>query len=107
MDEQLEKSKKIIQEILEQNNIKLIKIYLFGSRARGDFDKNSDFDFFIIIDKDLKFTEKIEINTQIRRKLAENGISADIILQFEKKVEERKNNVGYLSYYVLKEGIII
>jgi len=105
MQSELNIVKKIIEDIITQNNLRLVKIILFGSRARGDYKKESDYDFFVVINKDLSFPEKSEINTQIRRKLAENNISADIILQSEKKLEERKNNVGYLSYYVIKEGI--
>jgi len=107
MEQELKIAKNLIEEILKQNGLKLIKVILFGSRARGDYEKDSDYDFFVIIDKDLTFPQKMEINTKIRRKLVENNISGDIILQCERKVEERKNNVGYLSYYVLKEGITL
>ncbi len=32
-------------------------IYLYGSRARGDFNKGSDYDFLIIVDKKDKYME--------------------------------------------------
>ncbi len=105
MQQKLDIAKKIITDVIIENNLQLIKIILFGSRARWDYKKESDYDFFVVINKDLSFPEKSEINTQIRRRLAENNISADIIMQSEKKLEERKNNVGYLSNYVIKKGI--
>jgi predicted nucleotidyltransferase len=37
-----EKIKKIINKVLEEKGIKVERIVLFGSRARGDFKENSD-----------------------------------------------------------------
>ena len=44
MNEKLKEVKKIIIEELEEENIKVHKIILFGSRARGDFKEDSDWD---------------------------------------------------------------
>jgi len=43
----LEDLRKIVAPIAIEHGI--ICVYLFGSRARGDNDKNSDFDFCIVI----------------------------------------------------------
>jgi hypothetical protein len=37
----------------------MAKIYLFGSRARGDHKKTSDFDVFVIGEGDLKLTMQV------------------------------------------------
>lgn len=37
------------------------KIILYGSRARGDFDKYSDWDFLILIEEKISENQKIEI----------------------------------------------
>jgi len=41
--------KKIILEILYSMKISIKDIILFGSRARGDYKKNSDWDILIIV----------------------------------------------------------
>ena len=49
-----EEEKKAVEEIKERilslSGIKLKGIYLFGSKARGDYDPESDIDLAIIID---------------------------------------------------------
>jgi len=41
----IEELRRIVVPIAEQNGI--TRVRLFGSRARGDFDKDSDYDFLI------------------------------------------------------------
>jgi enterochelin esterase-like enzyme len=59
----------------------------------------------VIVDKGIDFHHKRKITTQIRRLLAKNKIPNDIIIQSASTVEKRKHDVGYLTYYVLKEGV--
>ncbi|MCD6256673.1 nucleotidyltransferase domain-containing protein, partial [Candidatus Aerophobetes bacterium] len=99
--------KTTIKKVLSQFNIKLRKIILFGSRARGDHKKDSDWDCFVIVNSDLDREKKRKIIAKIKMELACFGIPNDIIIQSFRVVEERKNDVGYLTYYVLKEGIEI
>jgi len=99
--------KATIKKILAQFNVKPEKIILFGSRARGDYKKDSDWDCFVIVNSDLDRSEKRKIIANIRIELARYGIPNDVIIQSSRAVEERKNDVGYLAYYVLKEGIEI
>jgi len=105
MDKQVEMAKDVIKEEVESAGLKIINILLFGSRARGNYTKNSDWDFYVIVDKDINFSEKREITRKIRRKLAELKIPNDIIIQPASIVERRRNDVGTLAYYVLKEGV--
>jgi predicted nucleotidyltransferase len=46
----LEDLQKIVAPIAKKHGI--IRVYLFGSRARGDDDENSDFDFCIVAPKE-------------------------------------------------------
>ncbi|MBU2446152.1 MAG: nucleotidyltransferase domain-containing protein [Bacteroidetes bacterium] len=95
----------IIKEEIKKRGIDVKKIILFGSRARNAYKKDSDWDFFVIVDKELDFLKKREIILNVRRRLAELEIPNDIIIQSESIVEQRKNNTGYITYYALKEGI--
>lgn len=107
MEKEIEIAKRIIIEEVKKFGAEIKKIFLFGSRARGNYNKDSDWDFYVVIDKDLDFTLKRKIYAQIRKRLAELRIPVDVFIQSESVVERRKNNVGYLIYYVLKEGKII
>ena len=100
-------AKEIITEEIQKSGLKVEKIYLFGSRARGDFNKDSDWDFFVVVDKDIDFTQKRKIILNIRRRLSEKKIPSDIIIQSQQIIKQRKDNTGYLTYYVLREGIKI
>ncbi|MHC1592379.1 MAG: nucleotidyltransferase domain-containing protein [Candidatus Helarchaeales archaeon] len=105
MDENVEIAREVIRDIVEKNGLEIVKIILFGSRARGEYFKDSDWDFYVIVDKEITRDKKREITRKIRRKLAELKIPNDTIIQSSRLVELRKNDVGYLTHYVLKEGI--
>ena len=99
------KTMEIIREELSKRGIGVERILLFGSRARGDYREDSDWDLFVVIDTSLSFSEKWDIIDTIKVRLAKAGIPNDIILKSKEEVEEDKQDVGKLTYYVLKEGI--
>jgi predicted nucleotidyltransferase len=102
---EIEIIKKIIKESMHKNGILIKQIILFGSRAKGDFRKDSDWDFFVLVDKDLDFHGKWKIINEIKRKLAKLRIPNDIIIKSEKQFNIMKNDVGNISYYIHKEGM--
>jgi uncharacterized protein len=58
------KTEKIIKELLEEIKSKYSEfrgIYLFGSRARGDFDEDSDYDLAFVFDREISTLFKDEI----------------------------------------------
>ena len=99
------KAANIIREELERTEIRVVRIILFGSRATSDFTEDSDWDFLVVVDKELARKEKWDIILKIKRRLAKLKIPNDIIMNSEKQIQERKNDVGYTTYYALKEGI--
>lgn len=107
-DEQtIMKIKEIIMETLNQMSIIVKKIILFGSRARGDFTKYSDYDFLIITERTFTIKEKMGISKRIRAQLAEMYISADIMIKSEEEIEYWKDKIGCVTRYALKGGIVI
>jgi len=48
---EIEELKKFLKEFFKNDNV---KVYLFGSRARGDFRKYSDIDIAVESDNDLR-----------------------------------------------------
>ena len=107
MENTLEIVKKVITDEFKINDIKVKDILLFGSRAKGTYNEDSDWDFFVVIDKDLSFQKKWDIIDKIKIKLAKLKIPNDIILKSEKEIQESKDDVCKITYYVLKEGISI
>ena len=82
--------KKTIEKILQEHNVKPLKIILFGSRARGDHGKDSDWDCFVIIDKNLTRSEKRKITAEIRMELARMSIPNDVIIKSVSDFEREK-----------------
>jgi len=84
---------------------KITKLILFGSRARGDYLKNSDYDF-IIVSPDFKgkfFTKRIAEMYDYWRFFP---INIEPICYTPEEFEEKKKQIGTVRK-ALKEGIEI
>jgi len=97
----------IVRRILNENDINVTRIILFGSRARGDFDETSDWDVLVVIDRELAFPEKHSLITKIQRELAQEKIPNDIIIKSENQFREMKDLPGNISYYANSEGHVL
>lgn len=92
---------KIINKILEV--IIPEKIILFGSRARGDYRNNSDYDLLIIqksAERNQKVAQKIYLNLDL-------PVSVDIIVQTPETLEINKNLFHSAVKDALNEGKVI
>ncbi|MEM5828359.1 MAG: nucleotidyltransferase domain-containing protein [Candidatus Aenigmatarchaeota archaeon] len=104
MDENLKKIKEIILQTAKEMNIEIDKIILFGSRARGDYREDSDYDLLIVTkeklerEKERKF--KIEISLKVVNELE---CAIDIFVYSKEEFEKYKNTYGSLlgiaNYY--------
>lgn len=103
--EAIEQAKRAIAEELEGFGAKPVKVLLFGSRATGHCRADSDWDFYVVVNRELPHSDRREIATRIRTRLAQDDMAADIFIQAENVVQQRANNTGYLTYYALKEGV--
>ena len=103
----MEEISRIIKGELEARGLRILKMVLFGSRAKGSNRPDSDWDILVVIDKRMNFMEKWEIIDAIKIRLARLSIPNDIILKSEEEIEESKDNVGKVTYYALREGIEI
>ena len=93
----------IIDHILSVS--KPIKIILFGSRSRNDFNKNSDIDICVIFDKQRDITRKYKnmIDTLIKT----SPVDVEFKTASIHYIKNRQNNMIELYYYVMRESIII
>lgn len=103
--ETLSAAKDIIAEEFQRSGFNALHILLFGSRARGDFDNRSDWDFFVTADTELTFDERRKVAGRIRWRLATAGLASDVIIRSASAVSRARHNTGCLAYYVFKEGI--
>lgn len=105
MEEVLQKARQIIREETERAGYNLCRLLLFGSRARKDARRDSDWDFYVIISPVAPTKVRWNLASRICERLADEGIWADVFVQSEETVAERAGNTGYLTYYALKEGV--
>ena len=98
-----EKIKQIITDTLKNYTIE--KIILFGSRARGDFNSESDYDIYLVLKEELSHLEKTDLIDIILENLAKENICADILISTKKAMESYKKISGTVTRYVIEEGI--
>jgi predicted nucleotidyltransferase len=80
------------------------RVILFGSRARGDADEGSDFDFLVIESEvDDRLTEAVKL----RRALRGLGVAVDVIVMDEGLVERRSKVRGTMVDRALREGRVV
>jgi len=99
--------KKIITETVKECGFSLENIILFGSRARGDFDEESDWDVLIIIKEDISRNEKLKLFSKISKKLARHFIPCDLLIRSVKEVEKFKTYFHSVTKTALEEGIVL
>lgn len=100
---------KYIKEFLEQRNITIKKFFLFGSRARGDYREDSDYDFLIVIENEMTFVQKMKLKSELFNYLSKKNalIIMDLIIKDTDDYEWESNNFGFLSYTVKEEGVAV
>jgi len=83
------------------------EVILFGSRAKKDFRKDSDYDIMIISEKTLSINKKMHYKSKIRKALVKQNIVADILLNSKEEVDKKQNLLGHIVREVMKEGIFL
>jgi predicted nucleotidyltransferase len=99
MDASLEKAVKIIV-----NEIKPDKILLFGSRARGDYRGESDYDLCIIKEG---VEHRRKLAQKIYRLLYGSGIPVDIIVETPEEFERLKNYSSLIYREIARNGRLL
>lgn len=100
-----------MKDLIEQIKKRLIEIYnpkyiyLFGSYAWGEPNKDSDIDFFIVVDKSsLSMTDRMRWGYS---HLSDLSKPLDIIVYTMEELYEKKEHPSSLSYKILNKGIIL
>ncbi|MGD2087463.1 MAG: nucleotidyltransferase domain-containing protein [Candidatus Aminicenantes bacterium] len=103
----IDRIKEITSGTLKAERIDAFKMYLFGSRARGDFSSHSDYDIMIVLEKKLAMKKKIKLFTKLRRELAKKKYNVDIVIKSVDEVNYYKNKIGHIVRSALSEGLVI
>ncbi|MEO0277864.1 MAG: nucleotidyltransferase domain-containing protein [candidate division WOR-3 bacterium] len=97
--------KQTVNSILEREGVKVTKIILFGSRARGDQTRKSDWDLLIVVDRNLSRSEKIRLGHLVRKELANQLIPCDILIRSSDEIEQRRQVIGSVIKTAFSEGV--
>jgi len=92
------------KKLKERLGNRLIRIILFGSRARGDYNPDSDYDLLVIVDK---VTPEVNesINDLAGEFLYEYSKLFPVIAVSEKRFANEKYNPLYMN--IRKEGVTL
>lgn len=82
------------------------RVVLFGSRARGEDDRYSDYDLLIITPETFTLQEKIDWTSRLDRAIV-NAIHApvDILLNSGEEIREKQELPGHIIRSVIREGV--
>jgi len=105
--ELLNRVKNVVAGIAAELGIKVVRVVLFGSRARGDFREDSDWDLLVIIDGSYDKETIRDFKLKVRRALIDLGITPKLVVADRGIVEKYKDYKGLIYYYALSEGVTL
>jgi len=108
VERKLKVIRNVILDVAEKHGIRIEKIILFGSRARGDYREESDWDILIVtrkrLDKNVKNRFVLEIRREIVWKLED---PIDVIVADRNKYNEYEQVYGSVIGQAASEGVAV
>ena len=100
-------SKSTIQEAVKRlaETYSPLTIYLFGSYAWGAPHEDSDLDFLVVLNDDVKLNLALQIKGN--HALKNMNVSTDIVLNHQVFFKERAEHPSTLQYKIIKEGKLV
>jgi uncharacterized protein len=84
------------------------RVVLFGSRARGDNDTQSDYDLLIILPATLTPKEKMKWRNCLDHALVHSiNAPVDVLINSEEEVRQKQQLPGHVIQYAMREGITL
>ncbi len=96
--------KDTIVSVARREGVRVKSIILFGSRARGDYREDSDWDLLVIVSGSPDRRTIRRLQYQIFRRLAQNKVYCDVIVVSEEYYAKYRKVVGSIAYYAQLEG---
>ena len=81
------------------------KIILYGSRVRGDFTYESDWDLLILLTKPVDFQRKLKLKHKLYEIEVETGEVISTIIHSVSEWESERNKITPFYQNVMNEGI--
>ncbi|WP_456368140.1 nucleotidyltransferase domain-containing protein [Thermococcus sp.] len=97
--------KATIEKVSKKLGLKVDEVILFGSRARGDFRKDSDWDVLVVLSEPVPRKTELEAYKLIHRELLFKGIKVDVLFISKSELERVTEDRGFVYHYALKEGL--
>jgi len=95
----------VIVEVLDPD-----RIILFGSRARGDYDEDSDYDILVLKDG-VRPHERKKLQRMVRNALMEAGVYSfrdiDVVVQDSERFRDLSKSRYMLYYWAKDEGVVL
>ena len=84
------------------------RVLLFGSRARGEQDRHSDYDLLVITPTTFTPQEKIHWSTQLDQAIV-RAIKApvDLLLNSEEEIRQKQDLPGHIIRSAIREGVTL
>ena len=84
------------------------KVLLFGSRARGDNQLESDYDVIIITETSLHEKDKITWQGKLRKALIKSlQAPVDVLINSDEEISKKRKLPGHVVQYAMEEGIML
>jgi len=94
-----------VLDVASSYGVKVEKVLLFGSRARGDYKRDSDWDLLVVTEEKLDRELENELWLHVQRRLVKLGIVPELLIVDKETLRKYEKHTGYVCYYALKEGI--
>ena len=104
MEDKLKFIKEVILNTAKKYDIEIDKIILFGSRARGDYKEDSDWDILIVTKERLDWKKRKAFWLEIVRSLP---LHIDLIIVDRDLYETKAKYVGNVAYEAKIEGKVL
>ena len=83
------------------------KVLLFGSRAKGEANEQSDYDIMLITSANIEIQKKMEYKALFRKMTVKAGLMTDVFIESEEEIKEKKTYFGHIVRSAIKEGVYI
>lgn len=100
----LEVAHRLKDVVLQADGTRVCRIILFGSRARGDAKRDSDFDLLVVL-RGATAAEARSFRMSLYRAFRGIGVAVEPWVMIEEEFEETKTVIGGLAYPAWKEGV--
>jgi len=103
----LKEIKRVIMDVAKEMEVEIDKIILFGSRARGDYREDSDWDILVVTKRKLDREKMISFLSKVYLRLAKYGTDADILVKAKEEFVRKSRFYGSIFYFIKNEGVRI